>query len=159
MKILKTILVLIALCFSSAGLANQKQVACITVAVFKEARGEPDKGKRAVAQIVMNRARYKHYPDTPCKVVKQKYQFSWYQGMTPEFEKLMRGDLSGYSLADRQAYEDARQIALRAFYGLLDPIPALEKSMWFTTKDIRPDWSKKKKIAARIGNHVFYVKK
>lgn len=158
MKLLQLLLLLSCLQLHPA-VASQKEVACLTVAIYKEARGESEKGQYAVAQVIMNRARHFYYPPSVCKVVKQKHQFSWYKGDTPEFRKLIRGDLRGFKSKDISAYQKAKQIALRAFYGLADPIPALENSLWFTTKDIRPGWSRKLKVVARIGGHVFYAKR
>lgn len=159
MKILKTLILSLALVCNSHAEETNKQVQCLTVAVFKEARGESYKGKVAVAQVVMNRARHFYYPPDICKVITQKHQFSWYKGNTAEYRKLLKGDLIGFKPLDISAYQESKQIALKAFYGLLDPIPELENSLWFTTKDVKPGWTGNLRVVARIGEHVFYAKK
>lgn len=54
---------------------------CLAVAIYKEAGGEPIRGKLAVGNVVLNRVSEPNFPDTVCGVVKQrtKYtcQFSW----------------------------------------------------------------------------------
>lgn len=64
---------------------NPKEVRCLGLAVYLEARGEPLKGQIAVANVIMNRVRSGRYPPTVCGVVNQstvwrgkRYcQFSW----------------------------------------------------------------------------------
>jgi len=42
---------------------------CLTQAIYYEAANEPTKGKRAVAQVVLNRVRHPAYPTSVCGVV------------------------------------------------------------------------------------------
>jgi spore germination cell wall hydrolase CwlJ-like protein len=44
---------------------------CLTAAIYYEAASEPDDGQRAVAQVVLNRARHPAFPATVCGVVYQ----------------------------------------------------------------------------------------
>ena len=44
-------------------------LACVALAVYFEARGEPVAGQLAVANVVMNRVESSRYPNTPCEVV------------------------------------------------------------------------------------------
>ena len=50
-----------------------QQAFCVAQAVYHEARGESDLGKRAVAHVVLNRVKQQH--KTPCEVLKQPRQF------------------------------------------------------------------------------------
>ena len=45
--------------------------------IYHEARGEVTEGQIAVAQVTVNRAKDKRWPDTICGVVYQSKQFSW----------------------------------------------------------------------------------
>lgn len=56
---------------------HREQVACLALAIYYEARGESLRGQRAVASVVMNRVRSPRFPDTPCKVIFQRGQFSF----------------------------------------------------------------------------------
>lgn len=53
---------------------------CLATAIFFESRGEPLKGQYSVAEVVLNRRDNSKYPNTICKVVSQKNQFSWQKG-------------------------------------------------------------------------------
>lgn len=44
---------------------------CLSQAVYYEAASEPDEGQRAVAQVVLNRARHPAFPNSVCGVVYQ----------------------------------------------------------------------------------------
>lgn len=48
---------------------------CLALTVFFEARGEPEIGQIAVAEVVVNRAEAKN--TSICSVIKEKGQFSW----------------------------------------------------------------------------------
>jgi spore germination cell wall hydrolase CwlJ-like protein len=51
---------------------------CAATAVFREASSEPPEGQRAVYEVIMHRAKAQR--KSPCAVVKQPRQFSWYNG-------------------------------------------------------------------------------
>jgi hypothetical protein len=44
---------------------------CLTEAIYYEGALEPERGQRAIAQVVLNRVRHPAYPDTVCGVVFQ----------------------------------------------------------------------------------------
>lgn len=48
---------------------------CLALTIYAEARGEPEKGQYAVAEVVMNRANERNL--TVCQVINEKGQFSW----------------------------------------------------------------------------------
>jgi spore germination cell wall hydrolase CwlJ-like protein len=52
--------------------AGASDVQCLTEAVYFEARGEPERGQQAVAQVVLNRVRHPAFPKTVCAVVHQR---------------------------------------------------------------------------------------
>ena len=53
----------------------------MVTALYFEARGESSSGIQAVANVILNRASHRRFPDSVCAVVKQKNkltcQFSW----------------------------------------------------------------------------------
>lgn len=49
---------------------------CVAMAIYHEARGEPIRGQRAVADVVMNRARSGRWGSNACSVVNAPSQFS-----------------------------------------------------------------------------------
>lgn len=56
---------------------ESKQIHCLAETIYHEARGESFEGQRAVAAVVLNRTLDDNFPDTICKVVYQRNQFSW----------------------------------------------------------------------------------
>lgn len=141
--------------------ANQKEIRCLTAAIYFEARGESYEGKAAVAQVIFNRVRSPKFPDSFCKVIKQPLQFSWYNptNRTEYTQNVLKGRLSGLSAEDRASYSEAETVAQKAFYGLLEYNPKLETSLYFVTKGVtskQQPWLTKLKLKARIQNHKFY---
>lgn len=55
---------------------SQSEVQCLAKVIHHEARGESKRGQEAVAYVVLNRTKSKHFPQTVCKVVTQHKQFS-----------------------------------------------------------------------------------
>lgn len=56
---------------------DDTQYRCLVSAVYHEARGEPDKGKRAVLDVIFHRSA--KTGKSVCEVVAQKQQFPWYK--------------------------------------------------------------------------------
>lgn len=73
-------------------------ILCLSSVIHHEARGEPFKGQVAVAQVVLNRVKSPHFPNTICKVVKQRKQFSWYpkKKLTNAKSKMARKIIKGH---------------------------------------------------------------
>jgi hypothetical protein len=59
------------------------------IAVWREARGEPIEGKKAVAAVIRNRARLRN--EALDAIVLQPYQFSSFNANDPEAHLLLRG--------------------------------------------------------------------
>jgi N-acetylmuramoyl-L-alanine amidase len=107
---------------------------CMTLVVFNEARGEPLKGKAAVAHVVMNRA--KHHKNV-CKVVFTPAQFS--------IKKVNKKD---------KAWKSSKEISEKVLYGKLKD--NTNHATYFHHVSIKPHWSKKQKHTTTIGPHKFY---
>ena len=118
-------------------LFDQKEVNCLALAIYHEARGEIRAGQYAVAKTVVNRARDSRFPNTVCKVVYQPGQFT---------------DIRKTKVRDKEAWQRALDIA----YDVLNMQGNYSfKALYFHTKHVSPGW--KKRPIARIGNHVFYT--
>lgn len=75
MKLFTSLICSFLLCLPAEA-DSQKQLKCLGKVIFHEARGEPLKGKLAVAHVVMNRVKSDLFPDTICQVVYQPRQFT-----------------------------------------------------------------------------------
>jgi spore germination cell wall hydrolase CwlJ-like protein len=131
--------------------AHRKNLECLARNVYFEARGEPLAGQYAVAEVTLNRQASRLYPRTICEVVYQKNwdplrkryvgAFSW-----TEFDSLPE--------PGGEEWQRAWRVAEAVYYG--KEAPRLQGALHFHATYIKPDWAKKKKRVARIGNHVFY---
>lgn len=139
--------------------AKTSEVNCLAAVIHYESNGESIKGKAAVAQVVMNRKNNPNFPNTICGVIKQRFQFSWYNKPTDSVRKLLKGSTEHLKVEDKQSYFESKQIALKAFYGVPEYNPKLENSLYFVHKSINSEeqpWLKKLKLKAKIGSHKFY---
>lgn len=116
---------------------DQKEVNCLALAIYHEARGEILAGQYAIAKTVINRAKDPRFPNTICKVVYQPGQFT-------DVRKTKIRDMASWQRALDVAYNVLNMQGNYSFKGL-----------YFHTKYINPGWNKKP--IARIGNHVFYT--
>lgn len=108
----------------------QTEVICLALIVYYEARGESEKGRRAVAEVTMNRTRSSRYPSTVCEVMFQKSQFSFVKGrQTPLIPKVTRMWVDALNIA-KEIYE------------------APSSNSWLSFCNC-------KRNGFRIGNHVF----
>ena len=121
--------------------AQQRDLACLALNVYHEARGEPLAGQYAVAEVTMNRRASRLFPRTVCEVVYQKGAFSW-----TEIEPLAepRGE----------AWRTARRVAEAVYYGRQPS--EVRGAMFYHATYIRPDWARERQRIAQIGRHVFY---
>lgn len=118
-----------------------ESILCLAMAVFRESRSEPIKGKYAVMEVVHNRSKHPNYPDNYCGVVKQKGQFSWYKGSNslkpPKYEK--------------EAWDESVKVA-RNFY--TNKTNYTKGSLYFNHKKLGVRFNKTLKV--KIGQHVFF---
>ncbi len=125
---------------------SEKQLYCLAVNIYFEARSESTAGKMAVGLVTMNRTASKRYPDTICKVVWQRKQFSWThdgQSDTPQ---------------NRQAWKKSVKVAelIMDSYRTKD-YDFTGGALWYHADYVTPYWSTKTKPSTRIGAHIFYA--
>ena len=121
--------------------AHAQNIACLARNVYFEARGEPEAGQYAVAEVTMNRKASGRYPGTVCGVVYERQAFSWTAvDILPEPEG--------------EAWDRAQEIAEEVYYGRHTPV--LNGALFFHATYVKPDWAAERRRVARIGNHVFY---
>jgi spore germination cell wall hydrolase CwlJ-like protein len=124
-----------------------KELECLTKNIYYEAGVESYEGKLAVAAVVMNRANNKQFPKTVCEVVYQKtgstYQFSWVgQNKSTDVNKY--------------AWEESMIVARKALsQSNVHEVIAKTNSMYYHNTSVDPKW--KKRVVAKIGNHIFYT--
>lgn len=121
---------------------------CLTAAVYYEAALESVTGKRAVAQVVLNRVRHPAFPNSVCGVVMQGSE----RKTGCQFTFTCDGSL--YRIPSRRGWEAARQIALGALSGVVEPSIGL--ATHYHADYVRPYWASSLDKVAVIGTHIFY---
>jgi spore germination cell wall hydrolase CwlJ-like protein len=122
--------------------ATNAELLCLAKNIYYEARGEPVRGKIAVAQVTLNRVIHRtQFQSNICGVVYAKDQFSW----TRERLKEPRGE----------AWLEAKILAKEVLDGAVH-LPQF-KALYFHNLTVKPQWRKTKELVARIGNHIFYA--
>lgn len=116
---------------------------CLALNIFYEARGEPNIGKYAVAEITMNRVMSKKYPDTMCGVVYQHKQFSWVDNKR----------VWGKHTIDKVNWRISINIAKKAIKAKKRKVVGYR--LYYNSVDLGVRWETPNKPLI-IGNHVFY---
>ena len=121
---------------------------CLTQAVYYEAGFEPLQGRRAVAQVVLNRLRHPVFPKTICGVVFQGSQLP----TGCQFTFTCDGSLA--RPPEAKAWREAQDVAQAALAG------KVERSIgWAThyhTIFVVPYWMPTLTKLSLIGAHIFY---
>lgn len=125
---------------------------CLALNDYFEARGESMRGRVAVAQVVLNRARDSRFPRDLCKVVTQNLsgqkfacQFSW----TCDGRSDEPRDLAAW----RQSLILAIAVT-RVTSGISDPT---DGALWYHADSVSPGWAKRLNQVTVIGGHTFYT--
>jgi spore germination cell wall hydrolase CwlJ-like protein len=131
---------------------DQKELDCMTEAIWYEARGEGTQGMQAVAGVILNRTKSKQYPDSVCAVVHQPKQFSYRNHVLPAQPVRIV-----YNQSEAEAYTQARKVSIDALTGRLEQL--FDNSvLWYAKANVSNYWTKKKAAVMQIGQHIFYSK-
>lgn len=132
---------------------------CLALAIYHEARGEPDPGQYAVSITVLNRVRSGAYPDSICDVVYQnserlhRCQFSFACDRLSDFP----GNLKAFAKASRIAqFTNSVRPLLDNDAVLGSPFATVGVMTHYHRFDVNPVWSRKLKRLTRVGAHVFF---
>ena len=119
---------------------------CLKTALYFESRGENLEGQFAVAEVIMNRVDSVRYPNTICGVVQQ--------GGSKSCQFSFNCDGKAEVMYDPQAADIAGRIARVMMDGAARNLT--DGAMYFHTRGVKPNWSKKFAQTASIGAHLFY---
>jgi Cell Wall Hydrolase len=127
---------------------NAREHGCLSQAIYYEARGETQRGQVAVAEVIMNRVRSRHYPNSVCGVV---YQGS-HRTTGCQFTFTCDGSLGQRPRG--RGWERAQRVATAVLLGYTRPIT--QHATHYHTKAVNPVWSSGLVETTKIGTHVFY---
>lgn len=130
---------------------ERRDLYCLAINIYHEARGEPKAGQYAVAEVTLNRVKSKHYPNTVCEVVHQK---GW--------DKIRKRYVSAFSWTEldyainvkSKQWLTSMAIAEQVYHGEAES--KVSGALFYHADYVKPSWARKKKIKAKIGKHIFY---
>jgi len=128
-----------------------REIRCLALNIYHEARGEPKEGKYAVASVTLNRVASKHYPDTVCEVVFQK---GWDYLRKRYVSAFSWTELDAPTSMNSRAWQQAEYIAEDVYRN--PETQNLKNALFYHARHIRPSWARRKISVAKIGRHVFY---
>ena len=132
---------------ASGGETDQRRaLLCLTQAVYYEAGFEPMDGRRAVAQVVLNRMRHPAFPKSVCGVVYQN------NGRVCQFSFVCDGALNRAPAAS--AWRQAEDIARAALAGAV--AASVGSATHYHADYVAPRWAPMLAKVAQLGQHIFY---
>ena len=129
-----------------------RDIRCLAMNIYHEARGEPLPGKYAVAAVTMNRVKSNKHPNDVCKVVykrawhkKKKYfvsAFSWTSDQKSDVPQNSKYWLEAVQIA-KDVYSDKKKTEAKG-------------ALFYHADYVSPRWAVNKVKIAKIGRHIFY---
>jgi hypothetical protein len=123
-------------------------LSCMTEAIYYEGGYESERGRRAIAQVVLNRMRHPAYPNTVCGVVFQGSE----RKTGCQFSFTCDGSRSRTPSA--RAWNEAAKIARDALSGYVER--SVGTATHYHTIWITPYWQASLAKITTIGAHIFY---
>lgn len=127
---------------------------CMALNIHFESRGEPELGKKLVAQVTMNRA--KGDVAQVCDEVLRPRQFEW----TRKYVSRRTLKYNARPLAG-EAWDKSQNIADLALKGQLYLHQKWQNVTHFHNTSVLPNWARSKNMQylGKVGNHLFYCDK
>ena len=133
---------------TGSALDDAKAAYCMTAAVYYEAGSESLEGKRAVAQVVLNRVRDPNYPKSVCGVGFQR----GYKNQGCQFSFTCNGDMRRKPYPP--SWAASKEVAEAALAGYV--MPGVGRATHYHANYVSPDWGRQLARVTTIGAHIFY---
>lgn len=147
---------LLALSISGYFFVQQTQdlrnLKCLAMNVYHEARSEPESGQYAVAAVTMNRVKSTRYPADVCKVVYQKAWSKKHKRYISAFSWTTDGkeNIPYESVAWKQAFKVASEVYRE------ETSHKVKDALFYHADYVKPRWAANKIRITKIGRHIFY---
>jgi len=122
---------------------------CLAQVMYYEARGDGEKGERAVAEVVFDRLAEGTHGSTLCDVVFEGAGQTFCQ-----FTFVCDGSMDRPK--DAKAWRAAQVLAARLMVGELAQIEDIKGATNYHAAYAHPAWASRFEEIAKIGNHIFY---
>lgn len=125
---------------------DNRELECLALNIYHEARGEEEIDRDMVGRVTLNRVEDSKFPDTVCGVVWQRKQFSW------------TGDDLSNTPKEKKAYSDAIDMAnLIMFEYMYDVADKIDGALYYHADHISPNWDYSKIVMlGKYGSHIVY---
>ena len=127
-----------------------RELKCLSEALYFEARGEQIEGQIAVADVIINRKNSNYFPSTICGVVSE----GSHRRNACQFSYNCDGKLE--LIYDKKTYRRIVKLSSMILNGAFSDIT--DGATFFHASEVSPSWSKKFKKTRKIGRHIFYKK-
>ncbi len=132
---------------SGESLEQRRALLCLTQAVYYEAGFEPAAGRRAVAQVILNRMRHPAFPKSVCGVVYQ-------HNSTPVCQFTFVCDGSLHRRPAAGAWNEAEKVARAALAGCVEQ--SVGGATHYHADYVAPRWAPLLTKITKMGAHIFY---
>lgn len=128
----------------------KRQLECLAMNIYHEARSESYDGRLAVATVTMNRVNHEKFPSTVCGVVWQargkSCQFSW------------TCDGKSDRIRNQEAYAESVEMAENVLLNGLRSYKIDKEVYHYHADYVNPDWETKynAELIAQVDTHKFY---
>lgn len=153
MRLLSLLFLMLTWPLQALASGDDKEINCLALNIYFEARSETHEGQLAVGYVTMNRVVSERFPDSVCGVVWQRKQFSWtHDGKSdrPREKKAWRKaqSIAQYVYSNYHRFMDLTRGATDITRGALH---------YYAPKMADPVWAREMITVAQIGGHVFLV--
>ena len=124
----------------SAKELSKAEITCLTKNAYHEAGNQGEKGILATVFVVLNRTKDSRFPSSPCRVIAQPSQFSWWG--------------KGKVVKDHKTYKEIEGLVKEVVSGKHRDVT--QGSVFFHSTKVKPSWCSKVTKTVKIGDHVFY---
>lgn len=132
--------------------ATERDLDTLARTLYGEAEAGNAADAKAIASVVMNRVRYRNWPNSAAEVCLQPWQFSCWNANDPNRARILA--------AQGPWFERCREIGLKALTGKLED-PTSGSTHYYATFVKKPKWAKGKQPVYRVTHnrgheHLFF---
>lgn len=140
-------------------LYSERDIECLALNSYYEARSESVAGQVAVAQVVMNRVKSNKFPNTICEVIQHgKTRINWKGNVVPVLNQCHFSwwcDGKSDIPVDVRTYHSILDLVTDILY--LDTVDITEGSLYYHADYVTPYWAPSFEMVTKIDRHIFYV--
>ena len=141
---------------------DKKEIQCMAMNIYHEARNESELGQVAVANVTINRASSKRFPDTICSVVYQARMSKWWkQNKNRDVPIRNACQFSWYCdgksdvVREVKTYEEIEKLAEEVLQGLHND--NTYGSTHYHAHYVSPYWASSLVKVSQVDSHIFYT--